>query len=130
MDFARKLGAEIARKREAAGLTQRDLADRLGQAAISSVSAWETGSRGISVENLVRVARALGAHPERLLVAALGPDGTGEFVHDELREEVEDAAGDGVFETLVLERLDRLEANLADEVRQIVEAVKALRISV
>ncbi len=55
----------IRRYRVQAGLTQRSLAERIGQRP-ASVSAWERGSYLPTVPNLFRLARALNTLGESL----------------------------------------------------------------
>lgn len=57
--------AALVEAREAAGLTQRDLAARLGVAQ-SRIGRIESGQRNVSVLELVAVARALGREPVEL----------------------------------------------------------------
>lgn len=54
-----EIGHKIARARIAAGLTQQEVADRMGVTA-SAVSRWENGSRDLRVEDLMALANALG----------------------------------------------------------------------
>lgn len=57
--------AALVEAREAAGLTQRDLAARLGVAQ-SRIGRIESGQRNVSVLELVALARALGREPVEL----------------------------------------------------------------
>ncbi len=75
MSFARpKTRRAVARAlraaRLAAGFTQRELAARLELSA-SAISAMEQGRRGVSVDELVFIARALGMDPKALLTRML-----------------------------------------------------------
>ena len=63
------VGDVLLRLREAAGLTQRELADRAG-ASQKSVSSWEAGERVPSPAALARLAAALGVPTEALAGAA------------------------------------------------------------
>src|SRR5439155_23665760 len=56
-------GDELRRLREAAGLTQAELAERLGT-TVTSVSRWETGQRRIAepIARFVRLVLAQGGH--------------------------------------------------------------------
>jgi len=58
----------LIRAREAAGLTQQQLADRLGKPQ-SYVSKIESGERRIDPVELVRHAQALGADPNAAITA-------------------------------------------------------------
>jgi transcriptional regulator with XRE-family HTH domain len=60
------LGARIREARDAAGLTQRQLADRLGTVQ-HVVSGWETGARAPNVANLASLATALDVTTDWLL---------------------------------------------------------------
>ena len=65
MDWGARIGANVRRLRKAAGLTQEALAHR---AALSwrYVSGIERGEENFTLEALVKVAEALGAHPREL----------------------------------------------------------------
>ena len=60
------MGEKIKAYREAAGLSQKQLADALGldQSAISN---WETGRTAPTINNLYRTADILGCRPADLL---------------------------------------------------------------
>jgi len=60
------VGAELARARREAGLTQRELADRL-DVRLSTVDRWETGAQAISFGELGSIAAALGVPAARLI---------------------------------------------------------------
>ncbi len=64
----RELGRRIAALREAAGLTQRELARRL-QLTQSALSRIESGQRRLSAAQASQVARTLGIDPGELLAA-------------------------------------------------------------
>lgn len=53
------LGGRIRRFREAAGLSQTELGDRLG-VSYQQVQKYERGANRVSVDALIRIARALG----------------------------------------------------------------------
>ncbi|MHB2169980.1 helix-turn-helix domain-containing protein [Alsobacter sp. R-9] len=55
----RDCGLHIRAWRETRGLTQAELAERLGATA-ATVSRWESGDRGLLVEQLVDIADVLG----------------------------------------------------------------------
>lgn len=66
----RELAADLASWRKLRGLTQAQVADRAGVGA-NTVRRLEDGEGGVSVENLLRVLRALGVMDATL--AALDP---------------------------------------------------------
>lgn len=61
-----KIGAEIKKAREAAGLSRQELAQRAG---VSRVYVWqvETDVRAISLEVFMKIAKALGIKASTLL---------------------------------------------------------------
>jgi transcriptional regulator with XRE-family HTH domain len=63
----RTVGARIAARRAALGLTQGDLADRLGLASPETISRYERGEREPRVSTLSRIAEALGVHVNTLV---------------------------------------------------------------
>jgi transcriptional regulator with XRE-family HTH domain len=63
---ARKLGAKVRRLREAQGLSQEGFADRCGLHR-TYVGSVERGERNVSLDNIVRIARALGVTASALL---------------------------------------------------------------
>ena len=67
-DRDRWVGQRLAAARKAAGLTVRQLADRLGWPDHSRLTSYETGRRTTSVVTLIEIARALGQAPAALLV--------------------------------------------------------------
>lgn len=56
------VGARIRSAREARGLTQRNLADKL-TCTDAAVGMWETGARSVSLSNLFAIADVLGVDP-------------------------------------------------------------------
>jgi len=60
------VAAELVRARREAGLTQRELADRL-EVRLWTVDQWEAGAKAISADELPAVAAALGVTAGRLL---------------------------------------------------------------
>jgi transcriptional regulator with XRE-family HTH domain len=66
--FLRLVGRRVAQAREAAGMTQAELASHLGLTA-EAISGVERGEYGITVDQLHRVAEVLG-----LCTADLVPD--------------------------------------------------------
>lgn len=63
------LGAEIRRRREGLGLSQAQLADKIGVGR-TSITMMERGAQAILVHQLLEIARALKVSPERLLPKA------------------------------------------------------------
>ena len=63
---AASVGQHIRAKREALGWTQSDLAARVGRTQ-TAVSYWESGQRGLSLDDLIEVARVLGVPGAELL---------------------------------------------------------------
>lgn len=57
-EVTRYVGTRIARYREAAGLSQRDLARAIGVKQ-PTISNWESGERELTLANLVAVANVL-----------------------------------------------------------------------
>lgn len=66
----RRLCTALREARESAGLTQTDLANRLGVGQ-SYVSKIENGDRRIEVAELVLVCRALGIDPVKFIKAVI-----------------------------------------------------------
>jgi transcriptional regulator with XRE-family HTH domain len=64
-DYKRFLALLIA-ERKSAGLTQQDLADRLGKPQ-SFVSKYERGERRLDVVEFIDVARIMGADPGKII---------------------------------------------------------------
>lgn len=68
------IGDKIRQVRVARNLTQQDLADKMGLKR-NTISQWESGSRNVSVEQLIEIARVVGvtldyfndAPPERTM---------------------------------------------------------------
>jgi len=69
-----KVVQAIIQARKAAGLTQRELADRLNKSQ-SFVALIETSQRRIDIVEFIAIAFALNSTPERLLNESM-PDGT------------------------------------------------------
>lgn len=64
------LGDRIKRFRKANGLTQQQLAERVGVTQ-SAIAAWESGKREVPKgDNLLRLSEVLGFEPEKLIGAA------------------------------------------------------------
>ena len=64
----KNVGKNIARLRERAGMTQTQLADRLGLAQ-ASIAQWENGTTEPRLGKLDAIAEALGCQIDELLVA-------------------------------------------------------------
>ncbi len=64
--IAKEIGERIAEAREAAGLTQAELAEMLGY-AVGSVSHYEIGVMAPNAERICMIAQALRVHPGELL---------------------------------------------------------------
>ncbi|WP_158586862.1 helix-turn-helix domain-containing protein [Aurantiacibacter zhengii] len=67
--FYKQLGSILAERRRAKGLTQTQLADRIGvpRTRLANV---ETGRQSVHVHQLVEIANALGAHSIEALLPA------------------------------------------------------------
>ena len=65
--IAKKLGAEIRKRRKELGLTQQQLGDKVGVAKFH-VSLWETGRVTISEAYAVKVLKALGVDDVEILL--------------------------------------------------------------
>lgn len=64
--FAAKVESPIARARKAAGLTQQELADKLGVIQ-QQVAKWETAGANPQTKTLKRIAEALGVDADELI---------------------------------------------------------------
>jgi transcriptional regulator with XRE-family HTH domain len=62
----RAIAEAVSDARRAAGLSQRQLSERLGE-AINYVQRIESGERGLQVSEFIAVARAIGVDPVELL---------------------------------------------------------------
>jgi len=71
-DGYRRLRQVLVEARQQAGLSQRQLAARIGKSA-SHICMIETGQRRIDVLEFDRIARSLGADPLELFQAATNP---------------------------------------------------------
>jgi transcriptional regulator with XRE-family HTH domain len=70
-DFYREFGNRLRAAREATGLTQAELADRVAMSR-PSIANVERGRQRIAVHQLVAIALALGVEPSRLFPALGG----------------------------------------------------------
>lgn len=61
-----KLPKALKAARESAGLSQADLAEKLGVAA-STVAGWELGTHGVRLDRLTQIARAVGVDVAELV---------------------------------------------------------------
>jgi transcriptional regulator with XRE-family HTH domain len=64
MERYQHLGPLIREMRMQAGLTQQELAERLGLRAYQVVQKWESGKRSVTLSRLVEISRALGHEVE------------------------------------------------------------------
>lgn len=60
-----RLGAELRRAREAAGLTQKQISDRLNVTA-QTVSAWENGRNKIDIDTFSELCKVYGIDLPRM----------------------------------------------------------------
>jgi transcriptional regulator with XRE-family HTH domain len=67
-----EIGARIKLLRQQRGLTQVELGERLDMTQ-SNLSAIERGSRGVTVHQVVRIAKALGVSTDQILLAEKAP---------------------------------------------------------
>ena len=73
MDKALTLGDRIKRSRTEQGLTQQQLAEKVGVTQ-TAIAAWESGKRGVPKgDNLLRLAEALDFDADRLMGIARAP---------------------------------------------------------
>lgn len=73
MDKVLTLGDRIKRSRTEQGLTQQQLAEKVGVTQ-TAIAAWESGKRGVPKgDNLLRLAGALGFDADRLMGIARAP---------------------------------------------------------
>ena len=70
-DQYKRIGACLATERKRLGITQVDLATRLGKPQ-SFVSAYESGQRRLDLVEFLRLAKALGLDPQTLFVDVVG----------------------------------------------------------
>jgi len=61
-----KVGARIARARDAMGLSQAQLAKRIGVPA-GTLASWEAGWHGVGKDRIAKVAKVLGLDVAELL---------------------------------------------------------------
>jgi transcriptional regulator with XRE-family HTH domain len=67
----RVVGESLANARKRAGITQRELAARLGKPQ-SSVSSYENGQHRVDVLEFLAILEALGANPRRVFSEIMG----------------------------------------------------------
>jgi transcriptional regulator with XRE-family HTH domain len=72
----RKIGLRILRRRQELGLTQKELADRLGIGP-TNVARIEHGQQNLTVRTLIKVAEALGTTAAELFVGSAPHDDQG-----------------------------------------------------
>lgn len=70
-DQYKRIGTRLAAERKRLGITQVDLATRLGKPQ-SFVSAYESGQRRLDLVEFLRLANALGLDPQTLFVDVVG----------------------------------------------------------
>ena len=70
-----KIGAKVKELRVQKGLTQEELADRVGVSR-QAVSKWESGTADPSTSNLLALAKLFGISAEELLREAAGTQRT------------------------------------------------------
>ncbi|MEU5259041.1 helix-turn-helix transcriptional regulator [Amycolatopsis sp. NPDC021455] len=63
---SRAVGDELKLAREAAHMSREQVKDALGLGAVSTVSRWENGVRGITEQNIVRYLQAVGASVQKI----------------------------------------------------------------
>lgn len=63
----RQLGAKVESIRIVLGISQQELADRVGTLGRASIANLETGRQRLSLHELENIARALGTTPKQLL---------------------------------------------------------------
>ena len=76
--MSEEIGAILKRTREKAGLSQTELAHRLGFESNATVSRWEHGARAVLATDIVRIAEACGTDAHDLfreIHAAAGREG-------------------------------------------------------
>jgi transcriptional regulator with XRE-family HTH domain len=88
-DFLLRFGAVVKRLRQQGGMTQADLAERLGMAR-TSVSNLEAGGQNLPINSLPALAAALGVRADALVADAL--HGAQANTGDDLLTSVEDPA--------------------------------------
>lgn len=86
-DIYAQIGAEIRRRREGLGLSQAQLADKIGMGR-TSVTMIERGAQAILVHQLLDLAKALRARPESLL-ATVGSAVEAEMKSEQVTEALE-----------------------------------------
>lgn len=62
VDYKRILGKKIRQLRNLTGATQMDLARHLGFSSTGAISQVESGSKGLTIENIHRTAAFFGVH--------------------------------------------------------------------
>jgi len=66
--FRKILGSKIRKLRLQSGKTQVELAKELGFTSTGAISQVENGLRGLTIDPIIRAAKALGVHPIVLLM--------------------------------------------------------------
>ena len=65
-NYNKKIGQWLAHQREARGLLQQDIGDKLGVTK-TAISYWETGKRTIDASTMIEYCNALGVDPQDLV---------------------------------------------------------------
>lgn len=66
-DLYQAIGERIRRARESVGLSQQDLAKRIGYSSPATISHFESGERRISIQDLQQIAQTLGLPTDHFL---------------------------------------------------------------
>lgn len=61
---AKEIGREIAKYRIKAGLTQKELGEKLGLKDVRAISGYENGYKSISAKKMIEIFAALGVEAE------------------------------------------------------------------
>lgn len=72
-DFLRALGRQLAARRTELGLTQADVAERLGLASPETISRYERGQSDLRLGTLARLAAALESSVQGMLPSEVAP---------------------------------------------------------
>ena len=65
-DIKKKIGNRIRLMREKKGMTQEQLALKVGYDSRSTICCIETGSRGVPIDKIIEIAKCLDCTPEYL----------------------------------------------------------------
>ena len=92
-DFKKTLGKKIRTLRELTRTTQMDLAKSLGMTSTGAISQVESGSKGMTVENIHGAAKFFGVHPA-VLFSPIDMDKTDLAIMQVLMDRIEHKATD------------------------------------